>query len=185
MKILVTGAAGFLGTKVVQALLANPSGFPPITRIIASDSSPCAVADPRVESRVGTIVDPAFVRSIVDRDVAIVFHLAAVLSGQSEADFDTGLQVNVDGTRSLLEACRAAKTRPRVVFSSTVAVFGGALPPLVPEDMVLQPETSYGVEKAIAELLVAEYSRRGFVDGVVCRLAPISVRPGKPNSALS
>jgi len=108
-----------------------------------------------------------------------------VLSGGSEADFDAGMQTNVDGTRALLEVCRARGTTPRFVFSSTVAVFGGDLPPVVPEDYVLLPQTTYGVGKAIAELLVGEYSRRGFVDGVACRLATITVRPGKPNSALS
>jgi nucleoside-diphosphate-sugar epimerase len=185
MTVLVTGAAGFLGTRLVKALLAGPSGLPPISRIIAADVSPCSVIDSRVENRVGTIVDPAFVRSIVEADVRIVYHLAAVLSGQAEAEFDTGLQVNLDATRALLEACRQRQTAPRFVFSSTVAVFGGDLPPVVPEDIAPQPQTSYGTEKAIGELLVSEYSRRGFVDGAICRLATIAVRPGKPNSALS
>jgi nucleoside-diphosphate-sugar epimerase len=183
MKILVTGAAGFLGTRVIDALLSDPGGPP--ERIVAADVAPCAIAHPRVEPRIGSVADPAFVASIVDPGVAAVFHLAAALSGQSEAEFDTGMTINVDGTRRLLEACRALGTAPRFVFSSTVAVFGGALPPVVPEDQVLQPQTSYGVEKAIAELMVGEYSRRGFVDGVSCRLATVTVRPGKPNSALS
>jgi nucleoside-diphosphate-sugar epimerase len=185
MKILVTGAAGFLGVRLIDALLADPPDFPRVTAVIAADTSACPIDDLRVESRVGTIVDPEFVRSIVDADVRVVYHLAAVLSGQSEAEFDTGMRVNVDGTRALLEACRARGASPRFVFSSTVAVFGGALPPVVPEDLVLTPQTSYGVGKAIAELLVGEYTRRGFVDGVSCRLATITVRPGKPNSALS
>ena len=108
-----------------------------------------------------------------------------MLSGQSEAEFDTGLIVNMDGTRGLLEVCRARGTAPRFVFSSTVAVFGGHLPAIVPESTALRPQTTYGVGKSIAELLVGEYSRRGFVDGIACRLATISVRPGQPNSALS
>jgi D-erythronate 2-dehydrogenase len=185
MKILVTGAAGFLGVRLIDALLADPPDFPRVTAVVAADTSACPIDDLRVESRVGTIVDPEFVRSIVDADVRVVYHLAAVLSGQSEAEFDTGMRVNVDGTRALLEACRACGASPRFVFSSTVAVFGGALPPVVAEDLVLTPQTSYGVGKAIAELLVGEYTRRGFVDGVSCRLATITVRPGKPNSALS
>jgi nucleoside-diphosphate-sugar epimerase len=185
MTVLVTGAAGFLGTRLVKALLAGAPGLPPISRIISADISACPIADTRVDCRVGTIVDPAFVRSIVDPDVRVVYHLAAVLSGQAEAEFDTGLRVNLDATRALLEACRDLRSAPRFVFSSTVAVFGGDLPAVVPEDIALQPETSYGTEKAIAELPVSEYSRRGFVDAVICRLATITVRPGKPNSALS
>jgi len=181
MNVLVTGAAGFLGTRLVEALLSDPD----VSRIVAADTAACRIADPRVDVRVGTIVDPAFVHAIVDDDVDLVFHLAAVLSGQSEAEFDVGLQVNVDATRYLLEACRALGRPPRFVFSSTVAVFGGELPNLVPEDIALRPQSSYGTAKAIAELLVSEYTRRGFVDGIICRLATVTVRPGKPNSALS
>jgi nucleoside-diphosphate-sugar epimerase len=185
MKVLVTGAAGFLGQRLVEALLRQPAGLPPLTAVVAADLTPCPIRDPRVSARAGSLTDPAFVRSVVDADVAVVYHLAAVLSGQSEDEFDTGIAVNVDATRSLLETCRALESRPRFIFSSTVAVFGGDLPPVVPEDAALQPQTSYGVGKAIAELLVGEYTRRGFIDGVSCRLATITVRPGKPNSALS
>jgi nucleoside-diphosphate-sugar epimerase len=185
MKVLVTGAAGFLGSRVVKALLDGRYNAPPVSRIVAADIVGCPIADPRVFARVGSISDPAFVGSIVGDGVDIVFHLAAVLSGESEAAFDLGIRINVDGTRSLLEACRALGSRPRFVFSSTVAVFGGRLPNVVPEDNVLQPQTSYGTAKAIAELLVSEYSRRGFVDGIAVRLATVTVRPGAPNSALS
>src|SRR5436190_4239277 len=185
MKILITGAAGFLGTRLVRALVAQPAGFEPIDSLVAADTSPCPVDDRRIESRTGTIVDPAFARAIVEPDVRIVYHLAAVLSGQSEAEFDTGMRVNLDGTRALLEACRGLERAPRFVFSSTVAVFGGDLPPLVPEDRALEPQTTYGTAKAMTELMVTEYSRRGYVDGVSCRLATITVRPGRPNSALS
>ena len=185
MTVLVTGAAGFLGTRVIKALLANTGGGPPVSRIIAADIMACPIVDPRVESRAGTIADPAFIRSIVEPDVDMVFHLAAVLSGQSETEFDLGLQVNLDATRTLLEACRALRTPPRFVFSSTVAVFGADLPDGVPEDSVLHPLSSYGTAKAMTELLVRDYSRRGFVDGIAVRLATVTVRPGKPNSALS
>jgi D-erythronate 2-dehydrogenase len=185
MTVLVTGAAGFLGSRVVTALLADAYSGPPVSRIVAADISACPIADPRVEVRVGTIADPAFAAAAVDGGVDVVFHLAAVLSGQSEAEFDVGMRVNVDGTRHLLQACRALGTAPRFVFSSTVAVFGDDLPDVVPEDSVLRPQSSYGTAKAIAELLVNEYSRRGFVDGVSCRLATVTVRPGAPNSALS
>ena len=185
MTVLVTGAAGFLGTRVIKALLANTGGGPRVSRIIAADIIACPIDDLRVDSRAGTIADPAFIRSIVEPDVDVVFHLAAVLSGQSEAEFDLGLQVNLDATRTLLEACRALRTPPRFVFSSTVAVFGADLPDGVPEDSVLHPQSSYGTAKAMTELLVREYSRRGFVDGIAVRLATVTVRPGKPNSALS
>jgi D-erythronate 2-dehydrogenase len=185
MKILVTGAAGFLGRRLIDALLAGVDTIAPITQVIAADLVPCPTADGRVESRVGTIADRHFVDAIVDDDVAVVCHLAAVLSGQSEAEFDLGMRINVEGTYALLEACRRLAQPPRVVFSSTTAVFGGPLPTLVPEDMAVLPQSSYGAEKAIAEHLVVEYSRRGFVDGIVCRVPTVAVRPGAPNSALS
>jgi D-erythronate 2-dehydrogenase len=184
MKVLVTGAAGFLGSRVIDLLL-SATGGRSASRIVAADVVPCPIADARVDVRIGTVLDPGFIRSIVDRDIAVIFHLAAVLSGQSESEFDLGMQVNVDATRTLLDACRSVRTVPRFVFSSTVAIFGGDLPAVVPDDRVLQPQSSYGTEKAIAELLVTEYTRRGFIDGIVCRLATVTVRPGAPNSALS
>src|SRR5262245_4955888 len=124
MKILVTGAAGLLGGRLINALLSAPAGPERITTIVAADTSACPVEDPRVDIRVGSIVDAGFVRSIVDADLRVVYHLAAVLSGGSEDDFDAGMRTNVDGTRSLLETCRALGTTPRFVFSSTIAVCG-------------------------------------------------------------
>ena len=185
MKVLVTGAAGFLGSRLIEALLSGSAGAPLVSRIVAADIAACPIADPRVDVRIGTIADKAFIKSIVEPDVDLVFHLAAVLSGQSEAEFDVGMAINVDGTRNLLEACRATGRTPRFVFSSTVAVFGNDVPEVVAETTVLRPPSSYGTAKAIAALLVSEYSRRGFVDGIALRLATITVRPGRPNSALS
>jgi len=185
VKILVTGAAGFLGRRLIDALLAGVDGVGPVTAVIAADLVESRIADGRVESRVGTIADRHFIDAIVDDDVAVVCHLAAVLSGQSEAEFDLGMRINVEGTYGLLEACRRLARPPRVVFSSTTAVFGGPLPKVVPEDMAVLPQSSYGAEKAIAEHLVVEYSRRGFVDGIVCRVPTVTVRPGAPNSAVS
>lgn len=185
MKVLVTGAAGFLGRRVIGALLAADSPLPRVTRIVAADLVAASPFDPRIETRVGTIADADFITSIVERDVELVVHLAAVLSGQSEAEFDLGMTINVEGTYGLLEACRTLPRPPRFVFSSTTAVFGGPLPPLVPDDMAIRPQSSYGAAKAIAEHLVAEYSRRGFVDGIVCRVPTVAVRPGAPNSAVS
>jgi len=115
----------------------------------------------------------------------VVFHLAAVVSGQAEADFDLGMRVNVDGTRSLLEAARAGGRRPKFVFASSLAVFGPPLPEVITDDTAVRPRSSYGAQKAIGELLVSDYSRKGFVDGRVTRLPTVCVRPGRPNAAAS
>jgi nucleoside-diphosphate-sugar epimerase len=183
--VLVTGAAGFLGRRLIDALLAGDSARPPVRRVIAADVQAGPPTDTRVEWRSGDLADPAFAESVVEPDVDVVFHLAAVLSGGSEENFDLGMHVNVDGTRHLLGACRKRPRRQRFVFSSTLAVYGGALPEIVPEHFALMPSSSYGAEKAIAELLVLEHGRRGFVDGVVCRVPTVAVRPGAPNAALS
>ena len=185
MKILVTGAAGFLGRRVAAALLAGARGLPNVSKLVAVDIAAGGIDDPRVEWRTGTIADERFTRSLVDADLGAVYHLAAVVSGQAEAEFDLGMRVNVDATRALLEACRRCETPPRVVFTSSLAVFGGSLPAIVPEDVALAPQSSYGSEKAIGELLVHEYSRKGFVDGIACRLPSVTVRPGAANAAAS
>lgn len=185
LSILVTGASGFLGRRLVDAWLAGGDGVPPVGRLVAVDLTPSGLSDPRVTDRVGSIADAAFACAVVEDDVDVVVHLAAVLSGQAEADFDLGMRVNVDGTRDLLEACRRLPRPPRFVFSSTTAVYGGPLPSLVPEDMAVRPQSSYGTEKVIAEHLVSEYSRRGFLDGIACRVPTVCVRPGSPNSAVS
>ena len=156
-----------------------------MSRLVAVDTAPCVLDDPRVDCRTGTITDDDFTRSIVDSDVDVVYHLAAIVSGQAEAEFDLGMKVNVDATRALLEACRRLKKPPRFIFTSTVAVFGGPLPAVVPDSAAVTPQSSYGSAKAIDELLVNEYSRRGFIDGIVCRLPTIAVRPGAPNAAAS
>jgi len=182
-QVIVTGGAGFLGARLIAALL-EARGDPSL-RIVSADRLPCPIDDARVESRLGSIVDANYVDAVVTEDTSIVFHLAAVLSGQAEVDFALGMQVNVDGTRHLLDACRRCATPPRVVFASTVAVFGGPLPAVVPDHMAVRPQSTYGTEKAIAELLVHEYTRRGVIDGVVCRVPTVAVRPGLPNSAVS
>ena len=185
MNVVVTGAAGFLGTRLIQALLADESFSRGTLRVVAADVVESSIRDPRVNVRVGSIADAPFLASLFHPNPDVIFHLAAVLSGQSEAEFDVGMQVNVDATRALLEGCRRLPAPPRFVFTSSVAVFGGELPDVVPEHMATTPESSYGTEKAVGELLVSDYSRRGFVDGIACRLPTIAVRPGKPNSALS
>ncbi|HXE81165.1 MAG TPA: D-erythronate dehydrogenase [Vicinamibacterales bacterium] len=185
MRALVTGAAGFLGRRLVEALLNDPQWRSSPLSIVAADVAPCPMQDPRVDVRTGSIADRQFVDSLADGGFDAVYHLAAIVSGEAEAEFDRGMAVNVDGTRALLEACRRLAQPPRFVFASTIAVFGGALPAVVPGDWWPRPQSSYGAEKVIGEVLVVEYSRRGFVDGVAVRLPTVAVRPGRPNAALS
>ncbi|KAA2213981.1 D-erythronate dehydrogenase [Teichococcus oryzae] len=187
MKIIVTGGAGFLGSRLIRALLAQRGrkGVPEFDGIVSVDLAACPVEDARIRSVTGDIADPAFARGIVGPDTGAIYHMAAVLSGQSEAEFDIGMRVNIDGTRALLEAARATGKAPRFIFASSLAVFGGEMPEVVPENLALLPQSSYGAQKAIGELLVCDYSRKGFIDGRVCRLPTIVVRPGKPNSAAS
>lgn len=184
MSIVVTGGAGFLGTLVIETLLERGG----IDEIVSVDLAPARVKSPHVRSVVGDLSDPEVLAQAVTVDTDTVFHLAAVLSGGSEDDFDLAMRVNVDGTRALLEAARSARGagKPvRFVFTSSLAVFGGTVPDVVPETWATQPDSTYGSLKAIGELLVNEYSRKGFVDGRICRLPTISVRPGAPNSAAS
>ncbi|EFF78432.1 D-erythronate dehydrogenase [Achromobacter piechaudii] len=192
MKILITGGAGFLGQRLARKLLEqgtltlDANGPQAITRIDLLDVVKTdAFTDPRVHSCVGDIADPAVLRQAIDTDTRAIFHLAAIVSGQAEADFDLGMRINLDASRALLDVCRALGHRPRVVFTSSVAVYGGDLPATVRDDTALNPQSSYGTQKAIAELLLADYTRRGFVDGRVLRLPTISVRPGRPNAAAS
>ncbi|CAN7317998.1 D-erythronate dehydrogenase [compost metagenome] len=191
MNVLITGGAGFLGLQLARLLLQrgtlNLDGQPvAIDRLTLLDVvAPQGLDDARVRVVTGDLSDPAVLRQAIDKDTGAVFHLAAVVSGQAEADFDLGMRVNLDASRALLETCRELGHQPRVLFTSSVAVYGGQLPPVVQDDTALSPQSSYGVQKAIGELLLSDYSRRGFVDGRVLRLPTISVRPGKPNAAAS
>lgn len=186
-KIIVTGGAGFLGSRLIGTLLEQQGkkGMPAFDQIVSVDLAQCPVKDARVVSMTGDIADPDFAGKAITKGTVAVYHMAAVLSGQSEAEFDVGMRVNVDGTRALLEAARKTGEKPFFIYTSSLAVFGGPMPDVVPEDLALLPQSSYGAEKAIGEILVSEYSRKGFVDGRVCRLPTIVVRPGKPNSAAS
>jgi nucleoside-diphosphate-sugar epimerase len=141
--------------------------------------------DKRLTLVTGDIAKREAVGRVITRGTSSVFHLAAVVSGQAEADTDLGYRVNVDGTRAVLDACRALGSCPRLVFASSLAVYGGALPPAVGDETALTPQTSYGTQKAIGELLVGDYSRKGFVDGRALRLPTVVVRPGRPNRAAS
>ncbi len=188
MKIVVTGAAGFLGSQVITELLKRKdAGASPIPfdTICAVDLVETSVRDPRVTSMVGDLSDAEFTASIIDSEVVGIYHLAAVLSGGSEENFDLAMAVNVDGTRNLLEATRSSGGVPRFIFTSSLAVFGGTIPDIVDPFFATQPDSTYGAFKAVGEILVNEYSRKGFIDGRICRLPTISVRPGRPNSAAS
>lgn len=187
-KIVITGGAGFIGTQLTTALLkALDADQAPIEfeEIISVDLAESRIEDERVRSAVGDLSDPDFAASIIDAETVAIYHLAAVLSGGSAENFDLAARVNIDGTRNLLEAARAAGASPRFLFTSSLAVFGGQMPEVVESTFATQPDSTYGAFKAIGEILVNEYSRRGFIDGRICRLPTISVRPGKPNSAAS
>lgn len=188
MRIVITGGCGFLGRRLALLLLERGSSLGPIDQLVLFDNAPSALPlpnDKRVRLVTGDIADRDTVRQLLLPGAAVVFHLAAVVSGQAEADTDLGYRVNLDGTRAMLEACRALGSYPRLVFASSLAVYGGVLPPAVGDDTPLTPQSSYGTQKAIGELLVNDYSRKGFVDGRALRLPTVVVRPGRPNRAAS
>jgi nucleoside-diphosphate-sugar epimerase len=185
MHVAVTGAAGMIGRKLVARLVEDGRlGDAELERLTLMD---VVAPDPPPQGTAfaGDLADPATAQRLVEGRPDVVVHLAAVVSGEAEADFDKGYRVNLDGTRTLLETIRAAAYRPRVVLASSIAVFGAPLPNPIPEDFATLPLTSYGTQKAIDELLLADYSRRGFVDGVGIRLPTICIRPGAPNKAAS
>ena len=164
MRVVITGGCGFLGRRVALRLLERSE----VDELVLFDNAPFALPppeDPRLRLVTGDIADRETVVRVVTPGTNSVFHLAAVVSGEAEADTDLGYRVNLEGTRAVLDACRALGTCPRLVFASSLAVYGGALPPSVGDDTPLTPQTSYGTQKAIGELLVNDYSRKGFVDG--------------------
>lgn len=192
MEVLITGGAGFLGSKLARQLLARgtlagPSGQPEkISRITLLDQVAAqGFDDPRIAIMTGDAADAAVIAKALTPSVQSVFHLAAVVSGEAESDFDLGMRINLDATRILLEQARKNGNRPRVVFTSSVAVFGGDLPPKVMDTTPATPQGSYGAQKAMCELMVTDYSRKGFVDGRSLRLPTVTVRPGKANKAAS
>jgi nucleoside-diphosphate-sugar epimerase len=164
----------------------NPTvGVSPDTAVDAAGHSATRHTPIQIRTVTGDIRDGALMRSLIDGRTTAVFHLSAIVSGTAEADFDLGWSINLDGSRALLEACRHAGARARVVFTSSVAVYGGIFPALVTDQTPLNPQSSYGAQKAMGELMLTDYNRKGFVDGRILRLPTISVRPGRPNGAAS
>lgn len=198
MNILITGGSGFLGARLARTLLQRGrlslAGAPeaPITTLTLTDRAepaPDLAGDPRVRFVGGDLLELASSRQLPAAGTDAVFHLAAAVSGECEADFDLGMRSNFAATHALLEAARALGTRPVVVFASSLAVFGKQpgrdLPEPIADDTLPTPQSSYGVQKFIGEQLVADYARKGFVTGRSVRLMTVSVRPGRPNGAAS
>jgi D-erythronate 2-dehydrogenase len=185
VRVLIVGGAGMLGRKLAERLardgaLAGTS----ISRLSLADVVQ-SEAPAGAETVVADLAEPGVTAELVHSRPDVIFHLAAVVSGEAEADFEAGYRANVDGTTLLFEAVRALEYRPRVVFTSSIAVFGPPLPAVIGDDQAPTPVTSYGTQKAIAELLLSDYTRRGFLDGIGLRLPTICVRPGAPNRAAS
>src|SRR6476659_7186665 len=191
MHILITGAAGMVGRKLTERLIVDRAlGDQPIERMTLIDIvAPTRLASfsEHVQTRAADLAGPGVAEKAVSERPEVIFHLAGVVSGEAETDCEKGYRVNLDGTRALLEAVRTAGGgyRPKVVFTSSIAVYGAPFPYAIPDDFHLTPLTSYGTQKAMSELLLADYNRRGFLDGVGIRLPTICVRPGKPNKAAS
>ena len=190
--VAVIGAAGMIGRKLVARVvrdgrLDDETELARLSLVDLVEPDPPAGWDGAADCWAADLAAPGAAERVVAGRPDVIFHLAAVVSGQAEADFEHGYRVNLDGTRALLEAVRAAHAadgyRPRLVFSSSIAVFGAPLPDVTPEDFAAAPLTSYGTQKAMGELLLADYTRRGFVDGVGIRLPTICIRPGRPNQA--
>ena len=187
MHVLILGAAGMIGRKLTARLVADGAvGDRGIDRLTLVDVVAPDAAGGQAESIAADLAGPGAAERLVRDRPDLIVDLAAVVSGEAEADFDKGYRVNTDGTRALLDAIRAAEDyRPRLVFTSSIAVYGPPLPDPIPEDFQQAPLTSYGTQKAIAELLLADHTRRGFVDGIGLRLPTICIRPGRPNKAAS
>ena len=189
-RVLITGAGGFVGARLARHLLAHPpatwGGAPALTLTDQYPLPADLAADPRVTAVIGPLGDQA---TLFASGFDAVFHLASAVSGECELDFELGFRSNLDGTRILLEGLRQAGNQPTVVFSSSIAVYGPdpglAMPAVVDEDTLPAPQTSYGTHKLICEYLIADYTRKGFIDGRSARLMTVAVRPGKPNGAAS
>jgi nucleoside-diphosphate-sugar epimerase len=188
MHVLITGAAGMIGRKLVERLASDGKvAGRAITALDLHDvvaPAPPPASFP-IQSFVGDLAEPDQTTALIGRQPDLVFHLAGVVSGEAESNFDLGYRVNLDGSRALFDAIRLSGTKPRVVFSSSIAVFGGPFPDVITDDFHTVPLTSYGTQKLMTEGFLVDYTRRGYMDGIGIRLPTICVRPGKPNKAAS
>ncbi|HSM20430.1 MAG TPA: D-erythronate dehydrogenase [Hyphomicrobiales bacterium] len=193
MHIMIIGAAGMIGSKLTQRLAAEPAlagrDISQMTLVDVVEPQVPQALDGVASGLVADLSQPGTAEHLVGLRPDMIFHLAAIVSGEAEADFDKGYRINLDGTRALFEAIRQEGLRepykPRVVFASSIAVFGAPFPDRIGDEFLTAPLTSYGTQKAICELLLADYSRRGFFDGIGLRLPTICIRPGLPNKAAS
>ena len=189
MRITITGAAGMVGRKLSARIAADGTvAGKPVTQMTLTDivepQAPDGAAFP-VTCFASDFAAPETAHKLVDTRPDVLFHLASIVSGEAEADFDKGYRINLDGTRALYDAIRAAGISPRLVFTSSIAVFGAPFPDAIPDEFHATPLTSYGTQKLVCEALLSDYTRRGIFDGVAIRLPTICVRPGKPNKAAS
>ncbi|MDA0305602.1 MAG: NAD-dependent epimerase/dehydratase family protein [Proteobacteria bacterium] len=186
MKIVITGGLGFLGLGIARKLIERDEVESLVLFDVAVPDALPDGLDDRVIMLAGDISDTDQVSALIDQDDIAVFHLASVVSAGGEKDFDLAMRVNLDGGRNILDACRARKSTPKVIFTSSLAVFGGnAMPDTVTDMTRVVPETTYGMTKAVGEMMINEYTRKGFIDGRAARLPTVIIRPGPPNAAAS
>ncbi len=194
MRVLITGAGGFIGQRLTHALLGlkflnhtNPDTSP--NELVLCDvtpwEAPATQKGTTISQVIADIGDSSVIERIFQQDFDVIFHLAAVVSAAAEEDFELGMRVNFELTRTLLEAARHQKTQVKFIMASSVAVFGGDMPAVITDYTAATPQSSYGAQKAMCELLVNDYNRKEFIDGLVLRLPTVVVRPGKPNKAAS